>query len=405
MASSPGGNISAPPKGRDMISRMSTEVLFEICNYLSSRSLARLSRTSHNLNPAATHIMYKRDAQQKPPQRSKALMHAVTIGCTKPDQQEEAIAVYNRLLSFGADINGELHGNNNGYMPKYVTALAMAVGHGNLTWARKLLQSGASVAKPSRSILGRFRFPGLPDTSPGSVFPGFGTSIEMSTPTDQWFPLYLAMLRGDRELVALLIAHGAPPELVKPLDPVTDDYGDLHALTVHHFCAASDTLGLGENFIRRFPSTIDTRTILEELTPLRVALATENMPVFEALLEAKANLYLTSTSSYSTCLEYAIERSGLLTSMGKGALCRRQIAKLLEAGAHVNMPSFLQGYTPLMQVMAPAEWDLLYRDMKPVTDLLLERGADVNFVNGQGETAVDTLVKMIAEKGNEGVNL
>jgi hypothetical protein len=395
MASSPGGNSSAPPKGRDLIGRMPTEVLFEICTYLPSCSLAKLSRASQNLNPAATHILYKRDAQREPPKGSKALKYAVTIGCTKPGQQEEAIAVYNRALSFGADINGELYENNNRYMsaygmalrrargsvisntPTHVTALAIAVGHGNLTWTRKLFQSGASAAKPSYSILGLLRFPGVPDTSPGSAFPGFQQPSQISMSADQWFPLHLAMLRGDRELVALLIAHGAPPELIKPIHPVIDEDGDLCALTVHHFCAANDTLGLSKNFIRRFPSTIDTRWTVDNLTPLRVALATENMQVFEALLEAKVDVDRTSTIFQSTCLEYAIERSGLLISEGRGLVYRRQIAKLLEAGADVNRTSFAEGCTPLMQVMISAEWDLVYRDMKPVADMLLERGAHV----------------------------
>ena len=403
-----------------MISIISTEVLLEICTHLPSCSLAKLSRTSRNLNPAANHVLYKRDAQREYPKGSKALKHAVTIGCTKPDRQEEAIAVYNRALSFGADVNGEIDDDNNRYMsaygralqramgrvissiPTYVTALGVAVGHGDFTWTRKLLQSGASVSKPSCSILGLLRFPGVPDTNPGSVFPGFQQPSQISMSADKWFPLYLAMLRASRELVALLIAYGAPPALVRPLDLVIDVDGHVCALTVHHFCAAKDTLGLSQSFIRRFPSTINTRTTTEGLTPLRVALATENMPVFEALLEAKADVHRTSAVSYSTCLDYAIERSGLLTSMGKGPLCRRQIAKLLEAGAHVNTPNSLEDYTPLMQVMASAEWDLVYRDMKPIADLLLERGADVNFVNNRGETAVAILVKRIAETGDEG---
>ena len=328
--------------------------------------------------------------------------------------------LFDRALSYGANINiahpqdktdktEDLEDWERGIL----TPLSIATAHGNVDWARRLLNAGADVRQDST-----FELSTLSDD-----FPALKVGVDAFDSVEELYfvkvdfltclPLCLAMLMNNRELTALLIGRGAPAEVA------WRSWSSTRSLTVHHICAVNDAMGAGKWLLERFPASINTRTWDEDLrtwgedtgtwdqdtedggfTPLYMAMEARNTPFFDALISAGADVNIRSTYLEITPLHHAINKCAIAHT----ARDRRQLLKytlqLIGAGADVNLTD-ASGLTPLMYVMNSTEcdWESCFREMELIMTTLLDHGARIDHRSPRGVTCVEILIENIALRG------
>lgn len=252
------------------------------------------------------------------------------------------------LLDAGADIDGEA-GNA-------TTPLVVATHSGNTRVAVMLLKGGAD---------------------PDAMGAGYNA-------------LHAAILRGDQKVVDTLLQHGANPNVrVKKATPVQRSSEDW-ALRTRHVGATPYWLAA---FFRE--SEIMQNLVAQGADPLRT-----NQEQYERLRDRESRINPPSpeerkvVGGFASTLQAAIlgdsDRDRFYTTpyadpLGEERLALEAVIVAAEHGADVNHTDYT-GSTALHYAAA--------RNLPTVIEELVKRGADINAVNSNGQTPLDTAILM-----------
>lgn len=276
------------------------------------------------------------------------------------------------LLDNGAEVNAR---NNRGG-----SALHIAASRGYKAMAELLLSKGASVNAKEYSWV----------PSPGSV----GGSTPLHTAAANGFlavaktliekeadvnakddcnatPLHLAVLRGFKDMVNLLLAHKADPSIscTQALDP-----GQVLRGTPLHIAARrgrSEDEELVELLLKGGAKVAAKDP--DGLTPLQLAVQSDNKQIVKALLSHKADVNARGDYSGHSPLHWAIKPGN-----------QEMVESLLAHKADVNAKN-KEGHTPLHMAANYAD--------KTVVELLLARGAEVNAQDDHGMTPLHLAIR------------
>ena len=211
-----------------------------------------------------------------------------------PLVEVKTVEIARMLVEAGADVNGLGYNVNGGYS----TALCAAVGNRNINLARYLINAGADVNAP---------IPDDPDDEDWrecTFYPCPGS------------PLELAVHGKQRELVELLLEHGAQVQ------------ERLGAGALHDAISSGDLDGVG----LLVDAGADVNALVDGFTALRLALHHDHSEVVAFLVNRGANIDAPGQFYHGlpkTVLTAAVEKDDL-----------KLVEFFLNAGVDVNIPSF-----------------------------------------------------------------
>lgn len=354
---------------------------------------------------AATDVLFKRDARAGG-RKSRAIRAAVRIGCSLNDEtvQDLAKEIYNRSRCFGGDINTQVGDDTSYHTPLMLAASANTAQ--NAFWVDRLLDEGASPSVESKNFLRSCNI------ALGSLSPRAGVQgkklpnghllrklkQELLDTLEYAAPLLFPFIQGNRDVWRLLLNKGhASPRLASPQPLASADT----ALTALHVAAFSgdDDSDLVRKLLNRFPEIINAEcpsTKDPGITALHLAILSLSKEVFSTLLKGNPNLNAQMGILGRSPLHLIIEQMHEEENVNSRKRLKEFAEKLLEAGANVNRPlPIATGYTPLMALIGKMKLREFWPGtMKETGELLLDHGADPNFIALNGLTPLRILADM-----------
>jgi ankyrin repeat protein len=181
-----------------------------------------------------------------------------------------------------------------------------------------------------------------------------------------WTALHWACQREDSDVARLLLEAGAAADIKDALEQTP----------LYIACSQGGSLSLVE-LLLQFTAAVDGRSGRLMLTPLMVSVMSEGrdrLAIAKLLISRGADIQLKSSEGW-TALHMAARLGHLDVA-----------EQLLDVGASVNCGCDRHNETPLFEVLKIASWMDSDEKSLHTFELLVARGADVNWRNRTGET-------------------
>jgi ankyrin repeat protein len=231
----------------------------------------------------------------------------------------------------------------------------------------------------------------------------------------------VAVRQADQSLIDLFVAHGGdltPPaflfdaceggqmdmvERLLPLHPNLDQLVDVDGLGLIAYATIGDNMPVVERLIAAGASVNPPAGGVPVTPPLMIACSVRNEPIFNLLLEKGAQVNVADPRTQMTPLHYAVSSQwmvGVETLLAKSAA--------LEAKNAIGETPFIiaawRNDIPIMEALYAKGADIMARMDNEITALhqaatrsrdgaaltwLLDRGLEVNALDGNGLTALD----------------
>ncbi|CAG9991486.1 unnamed protein product [Clonostachys byssicola] len=383
---------------RPYMAQIPNEIQTQICTYLPTAGLANLAVTCRTTHGAARRVLYLRNATEED---SSAVKYAIIVSAKKYTENV-ALRIIGLAISHGAQLD-TIHRHPT--KPQiYATALHMAAALGYCLIVKRLLQHNVCVTSTSQNLWEMIQLDSYEmDQIIRRAAPCFTDTlswcprkVKHHLAMAPWLPLFVPFLRGNREILKLLLPR-------VPDCRLTRDFRNqgCGALTALHVLSARENQD--ESLLQKVLQ-LSTNFINEKLpgvggSALHIALRQGNESMFQMLVDKGADLNLQTES-----LGYAPIHIAIIccyeADMPERKVYQSFIELLVEKGADLDRPTLFEGFTPLMTLVGAAEfdWKLSYRNMKQLVDLFLAKGCRVNHMAPGGQTFVSLLLERIIEK-------
>lgn len=316
------------------------------------------------------------------------------------------------LLDRGADPNAtDSHGR---------TPLQLVRGDNGEAMRDALVDAGAEVGVLEAATLGDLeRLTGLLDVDP---------RLANHRRLDGMTPVHLAIAFGRDQLVPILIEHGAEVDArnvagERPMHVITGSAQSAVAKMLIDAGAKAPpeaVIGLGmmdelRALVQGDPAFVNRMMPITGRTPVFTAVATKQLEALELLLSSGGNpdedgflpatpigalsgLPHEASAAFAEALVQAganTEISGWRTPVGHLVITGHYAAAdvLLRHGANINLRN-AGGLTPLHDLVRAPDEAERYEHFLPQARFLLDRGADLNALSAQGETALDMAIRL-----------
>lgn len=376
----------------DCISRLPDELKCEIAKHLPVSSLSKLSRVSRVFYHVMTPLLYLKDNRTAQP---RAMFWAVATNVARVGQKV-IMRVLGLAIKYGGDVNKIYHDQALWY---YYTPLHMAAALGKVEVAKKLLDHRAKPNAWSKAFLDDIR-----------NFDRRTLEFTMTTKVGaddfcrtMWRPLFLPFAMHNTEMIKLLLSYGASPVLAIT-DPYDAQYPELSTINILHIIAACPERGYkdaaNESYFKKYSDLIN-EAVLDGKTPLFTALHHGH---YDMLVDIIANGGdIEEVSGFGrTPLIQAITYYYMGMSPDVRKKYREYIGYLVKV-CHANVgkhPDVRVAQTPLTAAITamPTDYNPTTREVRPIIDLLLEHGADINEATNHGFTILHVLGRAICQR-------
>ncbi|KAM0426876.1 hypothetical protein ACHAPT_007772 [Fusarium lateritium] len=367
------------PRGRSLLERLSPDALWVLVDHLEYPDVHNLARCSQTLHHNVDFFLYSREVNDR---SHHALHYAVDkmpddIGVRTITKLSRHVRPKDTTSYFNVRLEHE-----DGYSyPLHLAAL-----RDKINQVQKLLTLGADAGAlcPNLTLV----------VSRGQRKELKAMNLYQILRSCQWRAILGPILNGNRALERLLY-HEAPSAIV-----AQGRSSNGRAITLHHFAVLVDRPRLLGAAITRHPQDINVQTPRSGQTALHLAILHEKGSLVDKLIHV-TNLNSVFNREGSNVLHFAIEQMYLSYDSATRRWVAQVVERLVAHGADPNQSrANTLGETPLLMATDAVrfDWYKVWRDAKPVIDLLLRQGADINKADANGSTPLTmVLMKMIRE--------
>ncbi|KAL6356603.1 hypothetical protein LRP88_10206 [Fusarium phalaenopsidis] len=272
----------------------------------------------------------------------------------------------------------------------YSHPLHIAAMRDNLGQVRKLLELGADAEAMCQNL--------TPLLSGGQLQTLRAIHLDKVLEDCEWKAILIPLVSQNRPLGRLL-HHRAPSSILAQSLDETD-----RAITMYHVAVLQNLHDVTAGMLHLHPGDVNIQMPKSGDTPLHLAISNERATLFDKLIH-HSTLNGISNRDGANVLHFAIEEVYMTDHAPTRRWLAQVVKSLLDQGADPNEPkSNLLGQTPLLLATEAVryDWYRVWREVKFVIDLLLQKGADINKADGNGSTPLTTVVKRVIRENDRG---
>ncbi|KAM0262444.1 hypothetical protein ACHAQJ_001697 [Trichoderma viride] len=377
---------------RNHIVRLPYELKLGITQHLSISDLGHLAQTSKLFYGFIIPILYTKDSQGK---RPRAIYWAVSADLSEVCHRS-LMRVLDLAIKYGSDVN-KVYRQERPH-PFYATPLHLAAASGKISVVKKLLKHNADPNAFGKDFLYDLQQPLDPWVFESSTL---NNGIAVASRYTKWRPLFVPFVMEQEEMVQILLKYGASPVLAVT-DFESGSINVLHIVASRQTRQYTDVINL--SYFKKYANLIHEPLPRGE-APLFIALRHGDESTLRSIISNGGDI--TGVSELGrTPLTQAITYfyKGQTPAIRKGyvdIICYLINSCNISVGKHLDA-RVLQ--TPLtcavmgLAEISSADWASIVKDIMPIIDLLLDRGAEVNEVSSHGYTILNALCHVICER-------
>ncbi|KAI8671091.1 hypothetical protein NCS57_00583000 [Fusarium keratoplasticum] len=371
------------PLGRSPLERLSPDSLWVLVDHLDYPEVHNLSRCSQTLHQNVDFFLYAREIKDG---KYNALYYAVDemqdhVGVRTITKLARYVRPENRVAYFNTLY---VHGDGCAH------ALHIAAMRDNIEQVRKLLELGADAEAMCRNPTALL--------SGGQLQTLRAINLDKVLEDCEWKAILVPLVSQNRSLCGLLHHHARSSILAQSLDE-TD-----RAITMHHVAVLQNRQDLMAGMLHLHPDDVNIQMPKSGQTPLHLAISNERATIFDNLVH-HSSLSGIFNRDGANVLHLAIEEIYMTGHPPTRRWLAQVVKSLLDQGADPNEPkSNLLGQTPLLLATEAVryDWYRVWREVKFIIDLLLQKGADINKADTNGSTPLTTVVKRVIGENDRG---
>ncbi|KAL2694274.1 hypothetical protein Neosp_000849 [[Neocosmospora] mangrovei] len=373
------------PRGRSPLERLSPDSLWVLVDFLDYPEVHNLARCSRTLHRNVEFFLYTRESKDE---AFQALYYAVdTIQDDVGVQTITKLAHYVRSEDRIAYFNVR-YDHENGYShPLHIAGM-----RNNIEQVKKLLELGADAEAMCHNL--------TPLLSRGQLQALRAMGLDKVLEDCEWKANLIPFMSQNRPLCSLLHRCDGSSIVAQSLNESN------RAITMFHLAVLQDNFDfmgiITSNNL--WPGDVDIQMPKSGQTALHLAIRHETARIFDMLLP-RSTLNGIYNEDGANVLHFAIEEVYMTAHAPTRRWFAQIVKRLLDQGADPNEPkSNLTSRTPLLLATEAVryDWYRVWREVKSIINLLIQKGANVNNTDSNGATPLVTVLNRVISESDHG---
>ncbi|EEU45935.1 uncharacterized protein NECHADRAFT_78927 [Fusarium vanettenii 77-13-4] len=276
------------------------------------------------------------------------------------------------------------------YEGGYSHPLHVAGMRNNIEQAKKLLELGADAKAMCHNL--------TPLLSGGQLQTLGAIGLYKVLEDCEWKATLIPIVSQNWDVSFLILREDCSPILAQSLEESD------RAITIFHLAALQNDLTIMARMGNIRPGGLDIRMPKSGKTALHLAIQHERATIFDILLP-RSTLNGIYNEDGANVLHFAIEEVYMTTHAPTRRWLAQIVKRLLDQGADPNEPkSDLLRRTPLLLATEAVryDWYRVWREVKSIIDLLIQKGANVNNPDSTGATPLVTVLNRVISESDHG---
>lgn len=371
------------PRGRSPLERLSPDSLWVLVDHLDYPEVHNLARCSRTLHRNVEFFLYTREIKDE---AYLALYYAVNamqddVGVQTITKLAHHVRSEDRVTYFNVRYDHE-----GGYShPLHIAGM-----RNNVEQVKKLLELGADAKAMCHNL--------TPLLSRGQLQTLAALGLHKLLEDCEWKATLIPMVSQNWVVSLLILKEDRSPILARSLEE------SYRAITIFHLAALQNDLTIMTEMRNVWPNSFDIRMPKSGKTALHLAIEHERAPVFNILLP-RSTLNGIFNEDGANVLHFAIEEVYMTAHPPTRRWLAQIVKRLLDQGADPNEPkSDLGRRTPLLLATEAVryDWYRVWREVKSIIDLLIQKGANVNNTDSNGATPLVTVLNRVISESDHG---